>query len=162
VRAVGAARRALQYSPVPDLCLGRMRPGFSQWVPSLSGLCRVDDSGGNRSGQFYVVISMARNNSTSNAQRDRRPAGLCIGQRPNHSVCAVLGAEAGARAPFSSPDPSFADSRRRYPRVCCRHDRMERTVLVHRKLGRDFALPILEFPAMGPAMAADRYASGSP
>jgi hypothetical protein len=91
-------------------------------------------------------------------------AGTCIGQRPNYSVCALLGAEAGAGAgaPFSSPAPSFADSRRRYPRVGCRLDRMERTVLVHRKLGRGFALPILEFPAMGPAMAADRYASGSP
>ena len=54
-------------------------------------------------------------------------AGTCIGQRPNYSVCALLGAEAGA--PFSSPAPSFADSRRRYPRVGCRLDRMERTVL---------------------------------
>jgi hypothetical protein len=56
-------------------------------------------------------------------------AGLCIAQRPNHSVCALLGAEAGARPPFSSPDPSFANCRRRYPRVGCGHDRMERTVL---------------------------------
>jgi hypothetical protein len=72
-------------------------------------------------------------------------AGTCVGQRPNHSVCALPGAEAGARAHFSSPDPSFADSRRRYPRVGCHHDRMKHTVLVHRKLGSGFALSILGY-----------------
>ena len=34
--------------------------------------------------------------------------GLCIRQRQNQSVCAVLGAQTGATALFSSPEPSFA------------------------------------------------------
>jgi hypothetical protein len=65
-------------------------------------------------------------------------AGLCIGQCPNYSVRALLGAEPGARGatPFGSPDASFTVSRRRYPCVGCHYDRMERTVLVRRKLDR--------------------------
>jgi hypothetical protein len=61
----------LQYSPVQNSARAKATR-ISQWVPSLSCLCPVYDSGGNRPGQFHVVISMARNNSTSNAQRARR------------------------------------------------------------------------------------------
>ena len=69
------------------------------------------------------------------AARQASP-GMGIGQCQNYSVCALLGAEAEARGamPFSSPGPSFTDSRRRYPRVGCRHDRMERTVLLRRNM----------------------------
>ena len=141
---------------------------------SVSGECDPDSRNGSHPYPACVVLTTLGETDLANSRRypdgtqqqhvERATrwtcAGTCIGQRPNYSVCALLGAEAGA--PFSSPAPSFADSRRRYPRVGCRLDRMERMVLVHRKLGRGFALPILEFPAMGPAMAADRYASGSP
>jgi hypothetical protein len=68
---VGAARRV--FNTAQSRTLSRANATrISQWVPSLSCLCPVYDSGGNRPGQFHVVISMARNNSTSNAQRDRR------------------------------------------------------------------------------------------
>src|SRR5215469_13676329 len=99
--------------------------------PTIIWVCPVYDSGGNRPGHFRVVIPMA-------------PPGLCIGQRPNHSVCALLGAEAGARGgtPFSWPDPSFADTRRRYPRVGCRHDRIERTVLGRVLTNAQIAVPL--------------------
>jgi hypothetical protein len=41
-------------------------------LPNWRYVCRVYDSAGNRYGQLRVVMPMARNNSTSNAQRDGR------------------------------------------------------------------------------------------
>jgi hypothetical protein len=70
------------------------------------------------------------------------PAALCrwhaAAHRPTPKLFrlrALLGGEAGARGamPFCLPDP-FTDSRRRYPRVGCCHDRMGRTVVVRAKI----------------------------
>jgi hypothetical protein len=72
---VGAAPPCLPYSQSRTLFRANATR-ISQWVPSLSGLCRVDDSGGKQTWPIRVVIPMARNNSTLNAQ----PAGHVRGR----------------------------------------------------------------------------------
>jgi hypothetical protein len=127
--------------------LGEMGPGASNGPPPLSGLCPVYDSEGNRPGQFRVVCRW----HATTARRMRSAIDLC--RTVHWSVPklfifrALLGAEPRARGatPFSSPDPLFTDRRRRYPRVGCRHDRMERAILVRHKLGRGLSLSILRY-----------------